>query len=71
MSLTKVSHSMINTAEDTALNIADATASVNISDKYAGQYIWDTTNNRLMRSSGSLATDDWWVVDGSVSVTPA
>lgn len=71
MSLTKVSHFMVSTAEDTAANIADATASVNTDDKFAGQYVWDTTNNRLMRASGGLATDDWWIVDGSASVTPA
>ena len=62
---------MVSTAEDTAANIADVAASVNTSDKYAGQYVWDTTNNRLMRSSGDAAADPWWIVDGSASVTPA
>ena len=33
--------------------------------------ITDTTNNRLMRAVGGGATDAWWVVDGSASVTPA
>ena len=71
MSLTKVSWSMIDTASYSAANIADKTATVNTVDKYQGLYIWDSTNNRLMRANGALATDAWYVVDGSTSVIPS
>lgn len=71
MSLTKVTQSMIETPSDTAANIASAVADVNTIGKYAGLLVWDTTNNRLLRSSGSLAVDAWFVVDGSASVIPA
>ena len=71
MSLTKVSWSMIDTGSYTDAEIADKTSSVNTIDKYEGLYIWDETNNRLMRSSGDLDISNWWVVDGSASVTPA
>ena len=71
MALTKVTWSMIDTGSYTDTEIADKTSSVNTVDKYDGLYIWDTTNHRLMRSSGALDTDAWWVVDGSTSVTPA
>ena len=70
MSLTKVSWSMIDTQSDTATNIASITSTINTVDKYAGLYIWDSTNNRLMRANGSLAASPWYVVDGSTSVTP-
>jgi hypothetical protein len=71
MALTKVSWSMIDTGSYTDAEIADKTSSVNTIDKYEGLYIWDETNNRLMRSSGDLDISNWWVVDGSASVTPA
>lgn len=71
MSLTKVSYSMIDTQSYTATQIADKTSVVNVTNKYEGLFIWDSTNHRLMRSEGSLATSVWWVVDGSTSVTPA
>ena len=71
MSLTKVSYSLIQMPLETAANIADATATINTADKYEGLMVWDTTNKRMLRSSGALATDDWDVVDGSVQVTPA
>jgi hypothetical protein len=71
MSLTKVSWSMIDTQSDTATNIANATSTINTVGKYAGLFIWDTTNHRLMRAEGSAAVDKWYVVDGSTSVTPA
>lgn len=71
MAITKVSWSMIDTQSATAANIASAVSTVNTVNKYAGLYVWDSTNNRLMRSNGSLATSPWYVVDGSTSVTPA
>lgn len=71
MALTKVSWSMIDTDSYTAANIADKSSTANTVDKYEGLYVWDTTNNRLMRSSGSTDVSPWWVVDGSTSVTPA
>lgn len=54
----------------TAANIADMTAAINTQDKVAGKLIWDSDNNRMMRADGAGATDVWWVVDGSASVTP-
>ena len=71
MALTKVSWSMVDTVSDTAANIALAISSVNTIGKYEGLFVWDTTNNRLMRSSGSTDVSAWYVVDGSASVTPA
>jgi hypothetical protein len=71
MPLTKVASAMLNIASYSATNIADKTATVNTTDKYAGLFIWDSTNNRLMRANGSADVSVWWVVDGSVSVTPA
>lgn len=71
MALIKVSWSMIDTQSVTSANIASATSTVNTVGKYAGLFIWDTTNHRLMRAEGSAAVDKWYVVDGSTSVTPA
>lgn len=59
------------TAEETAANIADISASINTSGKYTAKLVWDTTNNRLMRASGTSAASAWYVVDGSTSVTPS
>jgi len=70
MSLIKVFWSMIDTQSDTATNIASVTSTINIVGKYAGLFIWDTTNHRLMRAEGSTATDKWYVIDGLTSVTP-
>ena len=71
MSLTKVTWSMIDTQEVTAANIASITSTINTVNKYNGLFIWDLTNHRMMRADGSAAADKWYVVDGSVSVTPA
>lgn len=71
MTITKASWGIIDTQSVSAANIASATSTINTVNKYAGLYIWDSTNNRLMRSSGSLATSAWYVVDGSTSVTPS
>jgi len=62
---------MIDTQSNTSANIASITSAVNTVGKYAGLFIWDTTNHRLMRAEGSAAVDKWYVVDGSTSVTPA
>ena len=70
MALTKVASAMVDTPSYSATDIADKTTAVNTTDKYAGLFIWDSTNNRLMRSNGSTDVSVWWVVDGSVSVTP-
>jgi hypothetical protein len=60
-----------NDPEDTAVNIASITATINTANKFTGKRVWDTTNNRLMRASGATAASVWWCVDGSASVTPA
>jgi hypothetical protein len=54
-----------------ALAIGSIGNAINISGKYAGRMVWDTTNNRMMRASGPAAADPWYVVDGSASITPA
>jgi 2-keto-3-deoxy-L-rhamnonate aldolase RhmA len=71
MSLTKVTYSMIEMPSDTAANIADIAADINTAGKYAGLFVWDTTNKRMLRASGADADSDWDVVDGSTQVTPA
>ena len=71
MNITKTSWGLINTQSVSATDIASAASTINAVNKYSGLYIWDTTNNRLMRSSGNLAVSPWYVVDGSASVTPA
>ena len=55
----------------TAASIAAVANAINTASKVAGTVVFDTTNNRLMVSSGALATSPWYVVDGSASVTPA
>lgn len=52
-------------------SIAAVASAINTAGKVAGKIIWDSTNKRLMRASGSAAADPWDVVDGSASVTPA
>jgi hypothetical protein len=54
-----------------AANIADAANIVNVRNKRTGRNIYDTTNNRLMISSGFTAVSPWYIADGSGSVTPA
>lgn len=71
MSLTSVSWQLIDTPSVAATAIADKTSSVNTQGKYAGLIVWDTTNKRLMRSSGSTDTSNWDCVAGTPSVTPA
>jgi hypothetical protein len=71
MSLTKVSSAMVNIASYLAADIANKSSTVNTVGKYAGLFIWDSTNNRLMRANGSTDISVWWVVDGLTFVTPA
>lgn len=54
-----------------AADIADIADTINTVDKVQGKVVYDTTNNRLMVADGSDAVDNWYVVDGSASVTPA
>jgi hypothetical protein len=63
--------SLIVMGSATAAQIADQTNSVNLGSKHAGQLVWDTTNNRLLRSSGTTDVSPWHVVDGSATVTPS
>ena len=61
----------VGPANASAADIASKTASINTSDKYTGKLVWDTTNNRLLRAGGATDVSPWYVVDGSVTVTPA
>jgi hypothetical protein len=54
-----------------AADIADIANVINTANKAQGKVVYDTTNNRLMVADGSDAVDNWYVVDGSASVTPA
>lgn len=71
MALTSVSWQLIDTASVSAVNIADKASAVNVSGKYEGLMVWDTTNRRLMRARGASDVSPWDCVDGSVTVTPA
>jgi hypothetical protein len=62
-------YTKLKTATSTA--IAAATNAINTTGKTAGRTVYDTTNNRMMISSGSAATSPWYVADGSVSVIQA
>lgn len=57
--------------EKTAAQIADSSDPINTTNKVQGREVWDTTNKRKLRASGSGATDEWAVVDGSAQVTPS
>jgi hypothetical protein len=54
-----------------AADIASVNSPINKSGKFAGRFVWDTTNNRLLRAEGSAVAAAWYVVDGSASVTPS
>lgn len=54
-----------------AADIAAVGNAINTTDKFTGKLVWDSTNNRMMRSSGSAAASAWYVIDGSASVTPS
>jgi hypothetical protein len=54
-----------------ATDIAAVGATINTAGKFVGRLVWDSTNNRMLRASGTAAVDPWHVVDGSATVTPA
>ena len=54
-----------------AASIAAVANAVNTTGKVTGKVVYDTTNNRLMVSSGSAAASPWYIADGSASVTPS
>ncbi len=58
-------------SEFSAANIANVAHAVNTTGKLKGLIVWDTTNNRALRASGTAAADPWHVLDGSATVTPA
>jgi hypothetical protein len=51
--------------------IAAVANAINTTSKVTGKVVYDTTNNRLMVSSGSAAASPWYIADGSGSVVPA
>lgn len=55
----------------TAANIAAVANAVNTTGKVAGKIVFDTTNNRYMRSTGALAASTWKTLDGVTTVTPS
>ena len=54
-----------------AASIAAVANAINTTNKVTGKVVYDTTNNRLMVSSGSAAASPWYIADGSGSVVPA
>lgn len=54
-----------------AASIAAVANAINTTNKVTGKVVFDTTNNRLMVSSGSAAASAWFIADGSGSVVPA
>jgi len=54
-----------------AASIAAVGNAINTTGKVTGKVVYDTTNNRLMVSSGSAAASPWYIADGSASVTPS
>jgi hypothetical protein len=54
-----------------ATSIAAVANAINTTNKFTGKVVYDTTNNRLMVSSGSAAASPWYIADGSGSVVPA
>lgn len=54
-----------------ATDIAAVGATINTAGKFVGRLVWDSTNNRMLRASGTAAADPWHVVDGSATVTPS
>ncbi|MEX0409088.1 DUF2793 domain-containing protein [Aquibium sp. LZ166] len=58
-------------SEFSAASIASIGHAVNTTGKLRGLIVWDTTNNRALRASGTAAGDAWQVLDGSATVTPA
>lgn len=54
-----------------AASIAAVGNAINTTNKVTGKVVYDTTNNRLMVSSGSAAASPWYIADGSASVTPS
>ena len=68
--LTQTTWGLLFTPSATATDIASVTAAINTTGKYEGLMVWDTTNKRMLRSSGSAAADEWAVVDGSAQITP-
>lgn len=54
-----------------AASIAAIGNAINTTNKVTSKVVHDTTNNRLMISSGSAAASAWFIADGSGSVVPA
>jgi hypothetical protein len=54
-----------------ATDIAAVGATINTAGKFVGRLVWDSTNNRMLRASGTAAAYPWLVVDVSATVTPA
>lgn len=55
----------------TAAQIGDIGNAVNTTGKTLGKQIWDSTNKRVMRASGTAAGSLWTALNGSTSITPA
>jgi hypothetical protein len=74
LSISNMSSAILNNVgiqiQDTADNIALANAPINITNKYIGKIVWDTTNNRAMRARSADSTGIWDLISGGTSVTP-
>lgn len=55
----------------TAADLSSTGSSINTVDKVTGRLVWDSTNNQLVRASGSAPSSAWVVVGGpGTPVTP-
>jgi hypothetical protein len=62
---------LVTEVEDTAANIASAASVLNTVNKFKGKKVWDLTNKRLLRASGTTPTSSWDLISGGTSVIPS
>jgi hypothetical protein len=55
----------------TTAELSDAADAINVTNKYAGRLVLDSTTNILQVATGPLATDTWQPVTGATAVTPS
>jgi hypothetical protein len=55
----------------TTAQLADISDQINITDKYAGQPVWDSTLGQPVWADGPDPGDTWSLATGVVSTTPS
>lgn len=57
--------------EETSENLASASHAINTTGKARGKFVWDSSNNRLLRATGATPTSPWvGVFTDAGSITP-